>query len=246
LGNQQFIADSVRHLGYTNRFLGEYGVAEQQHEESLALYKEINDSWGMVHARNGLAMDHCGLGKYGEAKRLFQANLRFCREGGHPRGMAQALVGLAEIANALGEHGEAIQLAQESLGLCEKFNPQYLIGWNLKTLGDAESGLGDFHLAKKYYYRALETALSIPDAFLAPLALVGMASLLAAEGKKERTLELLTLVLHHPASWQSTRDQANALIAELAAELPPEAVAAAQERGRARNLKATVTELLVA
>jgi hypothetical protein len=120
------------------------------------------------------------------------------------------------------------------------------VGWNLKILGDAESGLGDFHIAKKYYYRALGMALATPSAFLAPLALVGMASLLAAEGKRERTLELLTLVLHHPASWQSTKDQADALIAQLTAELPPEAVATAQERGQARNLKATVAELVIA
>jgi hypothetical protein len=60
------------------------------------------------------------------------------------------------------------------------------------------------------------------------------------------TLELLTLVLHHPTSWQSTRDQAAALVAELAAELPPEAVVAAQERGQARDLRATVAELLAA
>jgi hypothetical protein len=35
------------------------------------------------------------------------------------------------------------------------------------------------------------------------------------------------------------------LVAELEAELPPDVVAAAQERGRARDLEATVAELLV-
>ena len=87
--------------------------------------------------------------------------------------------------------------------------------------------------------------MAIPDASLAPLALVGAASLMAAEGRKESALELLALVLYHPASWQLTRDQAAALVAELAAELPPEAAAAAQERGRARALEATMAELLV-
>jgi len=78
----------------------------------------------------------------------------------------------------------------------------------------------------------------------APLALAGTATLLAAEGEKERALELLALVLHHPASWQWTKDRAAALVAELEAELSPDAVAAALEHGRTRDLAATVAELL--
>jgi hypothetical protein len=53
------------------------------------------------------------------------------------------------------------------------------------------------------------------------------------------------LVLHYPASVQWTKDRAAPLVAELEAELPPDIVTAALERGRARDLDATVTELLV-
>jgi hypothetical protein len=41
------------------------------------------------------------------------------------------------------------------------------------------------------------------------------------------------------------KDQAAPLVAELEAELPPDAVAAAWERGRSRDLDATVQELLL-
>jgi hypothetical protein len=73
--------------------------------------------------------------------------------------------------------------------------------------------------------------------------LVG-AAVLAAEGGIEKALELLALVLCHPASWQLVKDRALPLVAELEAELPPEAAAAARERGRARDLDTTVAELL--
>ena len=79
---------------------------------------------------------------------------------------------------------------------------------------------------------------------LALLTLVGIATLLTAEGEKERALELLALVLHHPVSWQWTKNRAAPLVAELEAELSPEVVAAAQARGQARDLEATVAELL--
>jgi len=62
--------------------------------------------------------------------------------------------------------------------------------------------------------------------------------------EQEQAIELLALALHHPASEQETKDRAKRLLDELASSLPRESVAAAQERGQARDLKATVEELL--
>jgi hypothetical protein len=105
-------------------------------------------------------------------------------------------------------------------------------------------GLGDFKRARRYFYQALETAMAVGEMSRLPLVLVGTATLLAGEGEKERALELLALALHHPASWQWTKDRAAVLVAELEAGLSPDAVAAALERGRTRDLEATVAELL--
>ncbi len=81
--------------------------------------------------------------------------------------------------------------------------------------------------------------------FYTPRFLVGIAALLAAEGEKEWALELLTLFSHHPTSWHWMKHhRAAPLIAQLEAELPPDVVAAAWERGRARDLEPTVAELL--
>jgi hypothetical protein len=76
------------------------------------------------------------------------------------------------------------------------------------------------------------------------LTLVVVARVLAKQGDKERALELLALVMNHRLSWQMAKDQAGPLIAELEAELPPDVVAAAQVRGQALDLEATVAELL--
>jgi hypothetical protein len=60
-----------------------------------------------------------------------------------------------------------------------------------------------------------------------------------------KALELVGLIVHHSASWQATRNRAVSLVAELESALPPDVVAAAQERGWARDLESTVAELLV-
>ena len=78
-------------------------------------------------------------------------------------------------------------------------------------------------------------------------ALPAMVLLLADQGQAERAVELYALVSRYPfvANSRWFEDIAGKQIAAVAATLPPEVVAAARERGRARDLEATVAELLV-
>ncbi len=79
-------------------------------------------------------------------------------------------------------------------------------------------------------------------------ALVGWATWLSAseseDSAQKQAVELLALVLYHPASEQETKGRANRLLDKLGFSLPPELVAAAQERGKARDLWVTAGELL--
>lgn len=133
--------------------------------------------------------------------------------------MVYVLGDLGEIANVVGEYAEAIPLAQESLALSKEIDERFTIAWSFRVLGNATCGLGDSQGAKGYFHQVLETVVTVRLISLAPLTLVGIATLLAAEGEKERALELLALVLHHPVSWQWTKDRAAPLVAELEAEL---------------------------
>jgi hypothetical protein len=77
-------------------------------------------------------------------------------------------------------------------------------------------------------------------------ALTGMALLLADQGDIERAIEIYALALQngHVANSRWYEDVAGRYIATVANTLSPEVVAAAQARGRARDLWATAKELL--
>lgn len=77
-------------------------------------------------------------------------------------------------------------------------------------------------------------------------ALPAMALLLAGEGENERAVELYSLALRFPLVAESRwfADVVGDTLAEVAATLPAERVAILQERGQARDLEATVAELL--
>jgi hypothetical protein len=68
---------------------------------------------------------------------------------------------------------------------------------------------------------------------------------LSGQGEPERAVELYALALRMPmvANSRWFEDVVGKNIAAAAAALPPEAVAAAQERGRARDLWVTAEEL---
>jgi hypothetical protein len=78
------------------------------------------------------------------------------------------------------------------------------------------------------------------------VALTGIALLLADEGHTERGLELYALASRYPfvANSRWFEDIAGNQLAAVAANLPTAVVNAARERGQARDLDATVEELL--
>jgi hypothetical protein len=73
-----------------------------------------------------------------------------------------------------------------------------------------------------------------------------MALLLAADGEKERAVELYALASRYPLVSQSRwfADVVGRQITAAADTLPADQVAVLQEHGRARDLEATVAELL--
>jgi hypothetical protein len=73
-----------------------------------------------------------------------------------------------------------------------------------------------------------------------------MALLLAEQGQPERAVELYATASRYPLVSDSRcfEDIMGKHIATVAVMLSPEVVAAARERGRARDLDATVAELL--
>ena len=78
------------------------------------------------------------------------------------------------------------------------------------------------------------------------MALPVAALILADEGQHERAVELYEMALRYPyvANSRWFEDVAGKEIAAIAAALPPAVVAAAKERGRARDELATIEELI--
>jgi hypothetical protein len=116
----------------------------------------------------------------------------------------------------------------------------------LAVLGVVERGLGNPGQAKQHVLEALrisgDTGAFQPSQF----ALPAVALLLADGGEKERAVELYALASRYPfvANSRWFEDVFGRHIATIASDMSPDVVTAARERGRARDLEATLDELI--
>jgi predicted ATPase/DNA-binding SARP family transcriptional activator len=226
---------------------GAYYKAEQYCQRAL----ESDDVRGLVlYCMGNIAY---ALGEYGKARQLYEESLILCQEMGYQLGVATIQNYLGDVALAIGEHEEARKRHWTALGMFREMNlywgealsgDRWGIVLSLERLGETALIRGDDREAKRYYRQALETVLELSPIESRLYVLLGPAELLAQEGHVERAAELAALARHHPASIGETRDKADELLDELQLRLSPEAYAAAKARGRARDLEATMRELL--
>ena len=210
----------------------------------------------------GLGMVAWGRGgaRLSEAEQLMEESLTICREIGHRSNAQIRLAFLGHISNSMGRYEEAQRYLQEAWDLAKQLGKKAEVSWILAGLGEAALSLGNFQAARNYLLEALETT-RIPIALIAimnwamllkkeaDLPAAGVAAsqeALANHEQKQQAVEILSLVLNHPATPQVYKDKAAPLLAGLEAELPPEAMAAARERGQARTFDTAVEEILAA
>ena len=220
-------------------------------EESVAICSDLGSRARLAYETSGLSQVRMLLGQYEEARARAQVSLALAQETGTPWVIASALDQLGWLALVEGAYAEAHDLFQESLAISQDIGRRSFVHLTLVGLGYAARGLGRLPQAGEYLSDALRMATEAGH--FKPLvgALPAMALLLTDRGEPERAVELYALActlgtysfgrVGDSRFWE---DVAGRHIAAAAAGLPPDVVAAAQARGRARDLGATVAELL--
>ena len=158
-----------------------------------------------------------------------------------------ASFGLGFVALAEEHYTEAQQCLGESVAVLREGGDRSNVSWPLALLAGAARGLGQASQARRLLCEVLQLSTELPGALTPMHALPVAALLLADRGELQWAVEIYALASRYGyvANSRMWEDIAGRHIAAAAAAtLPPEVVASAQERGRARDLWATVEELL--
>jgi tetratricopeptide (TPR) repeat protein len=163
--------------------------------------------------------------------------------------IGEILLNLGDAVQAQGEYDAARARYKEALARFERTRSEPGILRAHAGLGQTALAVNDHQAATQHYRQALEMAVEThfdPRVYNATLRLyvvVGIAALLACTNV-ERAVELAALSQSHPSSTAEIRRRAQELLDHIHATLAPVAFVEARERGRSRDLEATIRTLL--
>jgi predicted ATPase/DNA-binding CsgD family transcriptional regulator len=216
----------------------------------LKIATEIDDKWLIAYALFPVSWVALVKEDYAEARRIAESSLILKEEIGDVIGSTLSLLGLGRVALARGEHEEARGFFQRCLKKSEETGYHYTLQNSSKYLGKVALSMGNIAEAEHYLVRSLTISGEIGLVRDIVNLLYEFACLRVAQNHTTQAVELLALVLQHPASYQARllegriRDSAKDLLAKLADELPQETYTAALERGQELEVDGVVAELL--
>ena len=241
------LAERSRYLevyGALNYALGDYELARQQLEASLALAQEINIPRRLTWTLYRLGDLDCTLGNYDVAHQRFEEAIRIAGETGQTWQHLLSQHGLGRVAYYQGNYVVARQLQEKNLRLCLSLNFQREKAKILKDLGLIATALENNADARRYFYEALKIGQSSNKLPTMLEILVGIAELFMIEGKYPFVAKLLDVSLHHPASLADTRQYAEQIQVQLQAVFPQGAYVHTQHPVQGSDLEPIITELL--
>jgi tetratricopeptide (TPR) repeat protein len=157
--------------------------------------------------------------------------------------LGSAYQGLGGVAQAQGRHQQAVVMFRKGVDTFTELGGRFYVAQGLAEMGRSILALGNDTEARRVWREALRIATEIHGVVVALEALVGLASLRAKKGDREPALELLLIVLNHPACIQDTRARAERLQRELEAQLTSQQVEAVQAQVQAKTFESVVDEL---
>ena len=218
LGNVRQEANIIHGLAIVARSQGNLEEAQGYYERALDIYRNLGEIPNTALALNNIGALLLARGKPHDARQVLEEGLALAEEAGARRSesylsltLAGALFDLAEYASALEQLGASLELARE-------LGDETMIGDAQRLLGATHLKLGDCKKARAHLREGLRIAHEQKAQPRILACLLSFAELAYGEGKVQEALPSLAHVLHHPATREDTRKEAQAFRNRLAAD----------------------------
>jgi predicted ATPase/class 3 adenylate cyclase len=184
------VASFRRTLGITAEREGDYEKATELYEESLALYREAEDKWGIAASLLSLGNVLVVRKEHERAKELYREALILSRESGDPDQFATGLANLGYEHLLEGDHEQATALNEQAARLYRDRGSRGGLVYALDNLAWAALVRGDHVRARALHEETLALCRELGDKLIGSESLEGLACAAAARGEAERSARL--------------------------------------------------------
>ena len=162
---QLWLATTYQGLGAVAQELREYGEAQQNYQQALAIDIEFGDRYSQANTYHQLGNVASLLREYGEARQNYQQALAIDIEFGDRYSQAGTYHQLGIVAQELGEYEEARNNYQQALAIKVEFGDRYSQAMTYHQLGTVALELREYEEARKNYQQALAIFVEFGDRY---------------------------------------------------------------------------------
>jgi predicted ATPase/class 3 adenylate cyclase len=220
-----FYAKGLAWAAYLGIYLGAYAEAELQAEQSLEIYRQLNDEWGIGFALQVLGAVAYNQDDYERSATFERESLDYLGRAGDPDGQAFCYLYLGNIALQRGEFEEALAVLHEALALLRKVGDKRATAIVLRLMGNVELHQGHYAPAAALLGDSLAIVREAGDKVDLNSGLMALARAVRCEGDYERATGLFEEALQLGRELGHERGMAicsieRGIIARLAGDLP--------------------------
>lgn len=150
-------------LGALSTAQGDFPAAERFLEQSLSLYEQLDDRWGIAASLNALGVSARDRGDYPGAQRNFERSLECWRTLPDRLATARCLHNLANVAKVRGDFSRAQMALREATDIFQEVGDPSGAAWSINQQGDIAREQGDLLTARDFYQRALKAFRAAGD-----------------------------------------------------------------------------------
>ena len=176
-------AKALHGAGWLASQQGDYECARVLLEESLAIYRELDDPRGSGWALVDLGFLARYQGDYGTGQSSLEESLRLFKQTKDPEGAAYALGNLGLIVRDQGNYEEAEARLEASLALWSDLGDRFGYGWTLTALGMVARAQGRHELARARLEESLMVSRELGDRQNTANVLTALAALARDRGE---------------------------------------------------------------
>jgi predicted ATPase/DNA-binding CsgD family transcriptional regulator len=225
--------------GMMANYQGDHGSAEPLVEESLGLFRALEDKLGTAYALSNAGFAASGQGHHQRAITFNEESVHLFLEVGEKWGAAIQFCFLAVAWRDRGDHGRARRLAERGLALSREVGERQTLCAALYTLATLAQAEGDHERARDLFEEGLTLSAELGNEADVAHCLEGLASIAGAEGSiaraarlwgaEEALLEKIEAAVY---TYVPDRSLHQSQLAAARSQLDEEAFEAAWEEGR--------------